>query len=220
MINEALAPIDELVRLPSPCPEPQALACDGTDLWVGSVETARLYGLRSATGAVFEEAAAPGEPIGMVLTGDAMRVVCSEQDDSRFIRRYVIGHGFKSEAIACADDTGSFLAWDGDHLFLSQRSLHRILKLSPTGDVLATYDVGRQITGMCFIEGRFFLITTDSRESDDYRLVRFDARNEGNALVELASIPFRGRSLAWDGTRFWTNHRSQNTIVAFSAVGV
>ena len=95
MTNETLASIDELVRIPSPGPAPQALACDGSDIWVASAETHRLYGLRGNTGAVFEEAEAPGSPIGMVVTGESLRVVTSEHDDSRFIRRYVVGHGFK-----------------------------------------------------------------------------------------------------------------------------
>ncbi|MFN2460720.1 MAG: hypothetical protein ABR591_08545 [Candidatus Velthaea sp.] len=220
MTNDTLASIEELLRIPSPCPEPQALACDGTDIWVGSADTSRLYGIRGNTGAVFEEAVAPGVPIGMVVTGDALRLVLSQKDDARFIRRYVFGHGFKTEGLACPDDTGSFLAWDGDNLFLSQRFNKRIVQIDMSGDVMRAIPVPREITGMVIVNGRFFLMTTESRTSDDYRLLRMDARKDEPEVVELASVPFWGRSLAWDGTKFWTNCRKENTIVAFSAIGV
>jgi len=220
MTNDVLAPIEELLRMPAPCPEPQALACDGTDLWVGCVDTSRIFGLRGNTGEIFEEASAPGEPIGMTVTGDALRVVTSEgTDDHRFIRRYVFGHGFKTEGIACPDDTGSFLGYDGDALFLSQRHQKRILELDATGAVRRTIAVPREITGMVVIGGRFFLMTVESKDSLHSKIMRVDARKGEPEIVELADVPFKGRSLAWDGTKFWTNSRSEKMIVAFSAVG-
>jgi len=195
---------------------------DGNDLGVGTGETKRLEGVRAKTGDVFEEGTAPGDPIGMTVMGDSLRVVCSEgADDSRFIRRYVFGHGFKSsDAIACPDDTGSFLAYDGDNLFLSQRFQKRILEIDTAGRVKRTIPLSREITGMVIVNGCFFLITTESRTSDDYRLLRVDARKDEPQVTELAGIPFWGRSLAWDGTKFWTNCRKENTIVAFSPIGV
>ncbi|GAC1544883.1 MAG: hypothetical protein NVS2B17_26600 [Candidatus Velthaea sp.] len=221
MTNETLAPIEELLRIPAPCPAPQALACDGTDLWVGSVETNRIYGVRGNTGAIFEESPAPGEPIGMVVTGDALRVVTSEgDDDNRFIRRYVFGHGFKSEALPCPDDTGSFLAYDGDNLFLSQRHQKRILELDGAGTVKRTIAVPREITGMVIVGGRFFLMTVESKTSEESRIFRIDARKDEPEIIEIANVPFNGRSLAWDGSKFWTNCRTENTIVAFNSIGV
>jgi hypothetical protein len=225
MMNETLVAVDELQRIPSPGPGPQALACDGTDIWVASAETHRLYGLRGNTGAVFEEAQSPGQPIGMVVTGDALRIVTSEEladdDDARFIRRYVVGHGFKREALACPDSTGSFLAYDGDNLFLSQRYHQRILQLDPAGVVQRKIMAPRQICGMVIVNGCFFLMTTADRdEPDDYRVIRLDARKPEPEAVELARVPFIARSLAWDGTKFWTSSRKTNEIVAFAAIGV
>jgi hypothetical protein len=221
MTNETLATIDELQRIPSPGPAPQALACDGSDIWVASAETHRLYGLRGNTGAVFEEAEAPGSPIGMVVTGDALRMVTSENDDSRYIRRYVVAHGFKKESLACPDDTGSFLAYDGDNLFLSQRFKQRILQIDMWGEVQRTISAPRQICGMVIVNGCFFLMTTADRdEPDDYRLMRLDARKPEPVVAELARVPFMARSLAWDGTKFWTCARRDNEIAAFAAVGV
>jgi hypothetical protein len=155
---------------------------------------------------VFEEVVAPGAPIGMVVTGDALRVVTSEvangDDDARFIRRYVFGHGFKTEALPCPDDTGSFLAYDGDALFLSQRWEQRILELAPDGSVVRAIAVPRPVCGMVIVDGRFFLVTSAGRgEPLDHRLLRLDARGAEPVSVELARFDFDARSLAWDGTK-------------------
>jgi hypothetical protein len=221
MINDTLTTIEELGRIPSPCPAPIGLAWDGTDLWVASDDTGQLFGVRSQTGAVFEEAKVPGDAIGITVTGDALRVLVADKDDSRTIRRYIFGHGFKqSDCIECPDDTGSFLAYDGDNIFLSQRSLKRILELDGAGKVKRTIEVPWQITGMVVVNGCFYCVTTPDAKSTDYRLVRLDARKETPEITELAAFPFFARSIAWDGTKFWTNDRDQNAIVAFSAIGV
>jgi hypothetical protein len=220
VINSAPGTIEELQRIPAPAPAPQGVACDGTDLWIGSNDTHRIYGVRMQTGAVFEESEAPGKPIGMVVTGESVRVVTAEgADGDRYIRRHVIGHGFKSEAIACPDHTGSFLAWDGDHLFLSQRYEQRILELDAGGSIIRTIPVPRQITGMTIINGHFYLMTCENKECDDMRVLRVDARKETPDVMELASVPFIARSLAWDGTKFWTSSREANEVVAFSIPG-
>ncbi len=221
-MNQTLSTIEELLRIPAPCPAPLGLACDGPDLWIGSFETCRIYGMIAQQGRVFEETIAPGRPYGMTVTGDALRVVIGDAKseaggDSRTICRYVMGKDFKkSDVVRCPDDTGSFLAYDGDRLYLSQRDNKVILELDERGTVLRTIPVPRQITGMVVVAGRFYLVTTESREVDDYRLLCLDARKEQPEVHELASIPFGARSLCFDGTKFWTNCRAENTIVAFA----
>ena len=69
---------------------------------------------------------------------------------------------------------------------------------------------------MVIVAGKFYLVTTESRTIDDYRLLCIDARKEEPAVVELATIPFAARSLGFDGTKFWTNCRAENTLVAFA----
>ena len=215
-MNQTFEAIDELLRIPAPCPSPIGIACDGTDLWIGSFGTNRIYGLKAQQGTVFEEAQAPGRPFGITVTGDALRVVVGEgENDDRYIRRYIMGKDFKSEKMPCPDLTGSFLAYDGDRLYVSQRENGCILELDEAGTVLRTIPVPREVTGMVIVAGRFYLITTESREVDDYRLVCLDARGEQPAIQELASIPFAARGLAFDGTKFWTNARTENAIVAF-----
>jgi hypothetical protein len=216
-MNQTLTAIEELVRIPAPCPMPLGLACDGTDLWIGSHETNRIYGLRALQGTVFEEAQAPGRPFGITVIGDELRIVVGEgAKDERYIRRYISGKDFKSHKIPCPDFCGSFLAYDGDRLYLSQRDNKVILELDDTGTVLRTIPVPRQVTGMVIVMGRFYLVTTESRESDDYRLLCLDARKEQPTVYELASIPFAARSLGYDGTKLWTNDRDMNAIVAFT----
>src|SRR5581483_3897761 len=152
----------------------QALAADGTTLWMGSLQTQRLYGIDSRRGSVFEENAAPGGPIGAAVTGDELRVVCSEngKEDNRFIRRYIVGHGFKEhDAIPCPDDTGSFVAWDGDVLYLSQRFNKRILAIDDKGKILSVVaELPREITGMTIVGGCFYLATSGGKDSGDYRI--------------------------------------------------
>ena len=216
-MNQTFAAIDELLRIPAPCPAPIGIACDGTDLWIGSFGTNRIYGLNAQQGTVFEEAKAPGRPFGITVTGDALRVIVGEgPDDERYIRKYIMGKDFKSEKIPCPDLTGSFIAYDGDRLYVSQRDAKRILELDEAGTVVRTIPVPREITGMVIVAGRFYLATTESHDVDDYRILCLDARKEQPEVHELASIPFVARGLAYDGTKFWTNARSDNAIVAFA----
>ena len=73
-----------------------------------------------------------------------------------------------------------------------------------------------------FVDGVLYLVTTDAEETNEYWLTRVDLKAAGAGeptWVDVARIPFQARALAWDGTKFWTNHREQNQIVAFAPVG-
>ncbi|MBV8372604.1 MAG: hypothetical protein JOY69_05035, partial [Candidatus Eremiobacteraeota bacterium] len=166
--------VNETMRLPSPAPRPQSIAFDGEKLWMGSIETSRLYAIDPHHWTVSEEDRAPGKPWGMTVVGDELRVICGEgDDDSRIIRRFVPGHGFKnSEAIACPDDTGSQLSYDGVRLYVSQWYNKRILGIDERGSVVRTIDVPRGICGQCFCDGAFYVLNTDDEDSTDYFLTR------------------------------------------------
>jgi outer membrane protein assembly factor BamB len=211
--------VEELMRLPSPAPKPQSIAFDGDTLWMGSRETRRLYALDPNTWTVREEAAAPGTPWGMTVVGDELRVLLGvTEDDNRVIRRFVPGHGFKStDTLPCPDDTGSQLSYDGDRLYVSQWYNKRILALDETGAVGTTVPVPHGICGQVIVNGRFYCITTDDEDGGAYWLTRVDARGETIASEDLAVVGFRARGLAYDGERFWTNHREADQIVAFKA---
>jgi hypothetical protein len=204
--------------LPSPAPRPQSIAFDGEKLWMGSIETCRLYALDPRQWTLIEEDTAPGKPWGMTVVGDELRVICGEGDeDDRIIRRFVPGHGFKShDALACPDDTGSQLSYDGSWLYVSQWYNKRILGLDDTGKIMREIGVPRGICGQCYVDGTFYVLTTDDEDGKDYFIGKVTQNGHG-AYEELARVPFPARALAYDGVRFWTNHREANQIVAFEA---
>ncbi len=211
------AELAEIVRIPSPAPAPQALACDGEHLWLGSWETARIYGIYANQGRVFEEVQAPGKPVGATVVGDELRMVCSELDDSRFIRRYVPGHGFKShDVIPCPDDTGSFLAFDGTSLWLSQRHNKLVLELDVHGTPTRTVAVGEEIIGMTWVGERLYLSLWLGHERGGCRIAYILPRDQHPQPVYVAQSPFAAISLARDGERFWTNDVKACELVAFS----
>jgi hypothetical protein len=216
--SSELAEIAQLVRFPSPAPAPQSLAHDGEHLWLGSWETERVYGLDPKQGRVFEEVRAPGRPVGSTVIGDELRFICSEngEGDNRFIRRFVPGHGFKTHAAACPDDTGSFLAFDGERLWLSQRHNKRVLELDATNRVLRTVPVGEQILGICWAGTRLYLSLWLGRERGGAQVAYIEPKSAGAIPVTIAQSPFAMISLAVDGERFWTNDAQSNQIVAFS----
>ena len=211
--------VAEVLRLPSPAPEPQSLAFDGTTLWMGSRETHRLYALDPTAWTAREEATAPGTPWGMTVVGDELRVLCGEgPEDHRIIHRFVPGHGFKDGgAIACPGDTGSHLSYDGERLYVSQWYNKKLIALDDAGVAGTIVDSPHGICGQVIVGGRFYLATTDDESSDDYFLTRIDARDGHVVATDLARIGFAARALAFDGERFWTNHRAANEIVAFRA---
>jgi hypothetical protein len=206
----------EALRLPSPAPRPQSIAFDGEKIWMGSIETNRLYAIDPNQWTIVEEEHAPGMPWGMTIVGDELRVICGEgADDDRVIRRCVPGHGFKTQgAIRCPDGTGSQLSYDGVRLFVSQWYNQCLLGIDEQGAVVRRIDLPRGVCGQCYVDGTFYLVTTDKEDSNDYFLTRVSVNGEAVA-EDLGRIPFAARALAYDGSKFWTNHREENQIVAF-----
>jgi hypothetical protein len=216
-----LETIVELMRRPSPAPRPQSLASDGSYLWMGSIETERIYAIDPVHWTVREEIPAPGKPWGITCVGSELRVICGETDeDHRIVRRYVPGHGFKShDGIPCPDDTGSQLSFDGRRLYVSQWYNKRIVALAEDGSAETIATVPHGICGQVFVDDGFYLVTTDDEESDDYWLTRVVPNGAAAHVEDLVRIGFPARALAFDGERFWTNHRERHEIVAFAKPG-
>jgi hypothetical protein len=210
--------IHELQRLASPAPKPTSLAWDGSTLWMGSRETKRIYGINPLTWTVFWESAAPGTPYGMTIMEGELRVLCGEtSDDNRIIRRCILLHGFDGKfGIPSPDDTGSQLGYDGHRLHVSQWYPRKVLALGSEGQVERVINIPHGICGQVFVGVFLFLITTDEEEKGDYWLTRVDLRPAIPVTEDLARIPFAARALAFDGKKFWTNHREQNQIVSFA----
>ncbi len=210
--------ISELLRLDAPCPRPQALAFDGTALWIGSIATNRLYAVDPNAWTLRDELPVPGKPWGMTVTGDEFRVVLgAPETDDRTIVRVIPGHGVHPDgAIPCPDDAGSHLAYDGDRLFLSQWYKQQIVALGEDGAVTSTLALPHQICGVVIVGGRFFCLTTDDEHSHRYFITRVDARHPQARIADIATLDFDARAIAFDGERFWTNHREANQTVAFA----
>jgi hypothetical protein len=148
-----------------------------------------------------------------------LRFVISENGDAdnRFIRRYVPGHGFKShDASPCPEDTGSFLAFDGKRLWLTQRYNKRALELDAAFAPVRTLDLGEQILGATWIGERLYLSTYLGRERGGCRIAYVEPAAAEPTLTFVAQVPFVGVSLARDGDRLWINDFKHDQIVAFA----
>jgi hypothetical protein len=221
MNTEALPAITELKRLPSPAPTPQALAWHAGKLWMGSRDLRRIYAIDVKTWAVVEDMEAPGIPWAAASTGEDIWVTIGEgAEDDRYLRRYFPGKGFsETERIACPEFTGSYLSFDGGHFHLSQWYKHRILKLDAKGNILRVIAIGEEICGHTFVDGSIYVLRGTEQGNEDWRIARLNPREESPAIEDLAIVPFPCRSLTFDGTNFWANHRAGNEIVSFTVPG-
>jgi hypothetical protein len=213
-----LSPIKEIERISSPGTTPQALAWHDGELWFGSRDLRRVYRMDPRDWKVVEAMEAPGIPWAAVSAGDALLFTLGEGDeDDRYIWRYAVGEGFSETGrIACPEFTGSYLSYDGEHLYLSQWYKHRILKLDGKGDIAREIAVGAEISGLVFVDGMIYVLRGTEQNGGDWRLARLDPRETTPRVEELARVPFQCRSLAFDGEHLWTNHREADRIVCFA----
>jgi hypothetical protein len=124
--------------------------------------------------------------------------------------------GFSEQGIACPEFTGSYLSHDGEHLYLSQWYKHRILKLDGGGSILREYDIGAEICGQTYANGRIYVLRGTESGDESWRIGRFDPRETTPTIEDVARVPFQARSLAFDGVHFWSNHRAANETVCFA----
>jgi hypothetical protein len=181
-----------------------------------------VYAIDPKKWAVLEEKPAPGIPWAAVATNGSLRFTIGEgADDDRYIYRYSVDDGF-SKMFACPDFTGSYLSFDGEHLYLSQWYKHRILKFGANGTIIRKIDIGAEICGHAFVDGSIYVLRGKGQPNEDWRIARFDPREETPKITDLAVVRFACRSLTFDGDNFWTNYRAANETVLFSlpAAGV
>jgi hypothetical protein len=202
---------------PSPAPAPQALAWDGKKLWMGSRDLRRIFAIDPKEWKVLEEKEPPGIPWAAVATNGTLCFTLGEgSDDDRYIRRFAPGIGFSEEdKIACPEFTGSYLSYDGENLYLSQWYKHRILKLDTNGNIIRAIDIGAEISGHAFVDGMIYVLRGTEQNGESWTIARLDPREEKPQVKDIAIVPFACRSLTFDGTNFWSNHRAANEIVSF-----
>ena len=216
--------IIEKRRLASPTVTPQALAWDGKQLWLSSRDLGTLYRIDSDKWKIVEEFDPPGVVWGAVSTNDGCRFTIGEGvDDDRYVYRYTTTDGFE-KLFACPEFTGSYLSFDGEHLYLSQWYKGQIHRVDDAGNVSRTIDAGPEICGHTFVDGTLYVLRgRENRgvpnKSEEWRIAKVDVRPETPVVTDLATIPFASRSLTFDGENFWSNHRAANETVAFAVPG-
>lgn len=208
--------IKELSRHKAPADLPQALAFDGTDLWIGSLATKRIYQVDTSDWSTKSEVAVNGLPWGLAKTGERFALIRGEtEEDSRFVRPFAAGDQTVSdEGFMCPDDTGSQLSYDGNSLYVSQWYNQKVLKLDSDGEVERVYHAPRGICGQTIVEKYIYVISTEDEETDDYFIGRIDLCS--GDYEDLSKINFPARALAFDGQAFLTNHRAAGETVRFS----
>jgi hypothetical protein len=218
MSTQTLPAITERQRFSSPAPTPQALAWHKGTLWMGSRDLRRIYSIDVRKWKAIQETEAPGIPWAAVSTGNDLWFTIGEgPDDDRYLRRYIPKSGFsKNDRIPCPELTGSYLSYDGEHLYLSQWYKHRILKLDESGNILRTLNVGADICGHAFVDGLIYVLRGQEHPNEDWRIGRLNPKEATPWIDDLARVPFACRSLTFDGANFWTNHRAANETVSFA----
>jgi hypothetical protein len=213
-----LPTIIERGRFSSPAPAPQALAWDGNNLWMGSRDLRRVYAIDPQKWEVLDEKEPPGIPWAAVATNGTLRFTIGEgPNDDRYIRRFAPEIGFlEQDKIACPEFTGSYLSYNGGHLYLSQWYKHRILKLDAHGNIVGAIDIGAEISGHTFVDGMIYVLRGTEQNGESWTIARLGPREEQPEIKDIAVVPFACRSLTFDGATFWSNHRAANEIVSFA----
>jgi hypothetical protein len=208
-------------RHASPVVTPQALAWDGERFWLSSRDLGTLYKLDAGTLRILEEIDPPGLVWAGVFTGDGWRFTIGKGlNDDRYIYRYKEGDGFR-KLFPCPELAGSYLSFDGESYYLSRWYKGQIHQLDDSGRMLRTIDIGAEICGQTFADGTLYVLRgRENAETpgkpEEWRIARVDLREQTPSVEDLAAVPFASRSLAFDGRRFWSNHRAANEIVSFT----
>jgi outer membrane protein assembly factor BamB len=186
---------------PKPTAATVGLAWDGTRLWAGDFDSHSLVVL-DADGTTNTTFPAPGRPVGLAFAEARLAAVISHPEtDHRTIRFFDPAAGaWLDRSVRCPDDSGSQLAWDGGHLWLSQRYKKTLLQLHPDGTVKHSIDIPYEITGFYWIGATAWMNVRVEQGFSD--VAKRGPGASRPALVER--VPGSLASLAYDGEAFWT----------------
>jgi len=213
--------IRNIQRRPALMTTPQALAWDGKLLWLSSRDFGTLYQVDPEQWSIVDEVDPPGIVWAAVLTNDGWRFTLGKGlNDDRYVYRYVPNEGF-TKLFACPEFTGSYLSFDGDHCYLSQWYKGQIHQIDDSGKIQRTIEVGAETCGHTFSDGKLYVLRGRENKdvpgkAEEWRIARVDHRESASPVEDVATVPFASRSLAFDGKRFWSNHRAANETVSFT----
>jgi len=208
--------VREVKRVPSPIPLPQALAIADGSFWMSSREVPTLYQINPSDWSIVQSVPAPGWIWGLASGPMGLAAVCGiGADDDRYLYHYDFESGFRGEHHALPDFTGAYLAYDqAAQLYLTQWYKKRVIQLDDAGQAVNSVATPHELSGICRVDDAFYLLGTDTEHSDDYILSRLTLGSADPVIEDVSRVAFPGRSLAFDGTLFWSNHRAAHEIVA------
>jgi len=216
--------VNDLRRHPAPTVTPQALAWNGKELLMSSRDLGSLYRIDAEEWKIADEVDPPGVVWAAVATNDGWRLTIGKGlNDDRFVYRYQAGEGFR-RLFACPDFTGSYLSFDGEHLYLSQWYTGEIHQINDEGKIARTINVGAEICGHTFVDHKLYVLRGDENKnipgkSEEWTIARLNPDEARPEVEDLATIPFASRSLTFDGEKFWSNHRAANETISFAVPG-
>ncbi|MBA3960700.1 MAG: hypothetical protein H0X40_02210 [Chthoniobacterales bacterium] len=213
--------IDVVARHKAPVVSPQALAWKGEELWLSSRDLGNFLRIDTEGWKSVEELDPPGVVWAAVATDDGWRLTIGKGlNDDRYVYDYTVSDGFR-KLFACPDVTGSYLSFDGAHLYLSQWYKGLILQLGADGKIMREIAIGAEICGHTFVDGMLYVLRGKENKdvpgkAEEWRIARLDPAEKEPRVEDLATIPFACRSLTYDGKKFWSNHRAANETVSFA----
>ena len=215
-LREAFSFGMRVARYESPVQGPQGLGWDGEQLWITSCITNCMYAVDPRTLAIQDEVVPPGEVFGLTWTGSVFRAVIGFEDDAenddRYIYTYAPGSGFLDERIECPDRSGSFLAYDGSTLYLSQAWAKKLIALDDRGVPVREIDLERRPVGMTFVDDLLYIVTVDD-EWGDGQFARMHIDASKPVIEPIMATRFAPRSVAYDGTHVWICDRNSHALL-------
>ena len=100
-------------------------------------------------------------------------------------------------------------------MYLSQAWDKKLIELNEGGAPVREVQLERRPVGMAIVDGAFYLATVDE-DWVDGQLQRLGVDAAASSIETLQSFPFKPRSVAYDGERFWTADRNNHAIVSFT----
>jgi hypothetical protein len=159
----------------------------------------RIFDPEGANAARPKVALSPGVVWAGVATNDGWRFTIGKGlNDDRHVYRYTAADGFE-KLFSCPELTGSYLSFDGQHLYLSQWYKEQILKLDDKGNIQRQIKVGAEICGHTFVDGLIYVLRGRENKGvpnkvEEWRIARLDPREE-SPTVEASRGTHRAGSL-------------------------